>query len=189
MLPAGSIRPWPGNGRIAPSRSIAASCRPTWRTRVQVADARLRSPFRSGAAPHPRAARCGRDGVRRSGGGDRRGIRDHAGGGVAAPEGAAREQLCKGPCGRPATTLFGGCRRASGRGRMDRKVQEFLGAEAGRTGNGDSARQASAAQRAGVRTYREESVGVEVTEQETLATWWTIQTFGLAGAIAARCVL
>ena len=90
--------------------------------------------FRSGAPPHPRTAWSGRDGVRRSGGGDRRGIRDHAGGGVAAPEGAARERLCKGPCRRAAATLFGGCRRASGGGRMDRPVQEFLGAEAGNAG-------------------------------------------------------
>ncbi len=40
-----------------------------------------------------------RNGVRRGGRSDRGRVRDHAGGGLAAPQGAARERLCRRPGG------------------------------------------------------------------------------------------
>src|SRR3979490_3135687 len=147
MSRAESIRPRQKSGQTAPSLSIAARSRPTWRTRAQEADARLRRPGRSGAPSHPRTARCWGNGVRGSGRGDRGRVRDHAGGSVGAPQGAARERLCTGPGGGAKTTLFGGCRGASGGGCVDRSVQELLGAEVGRAGDGDRARQTGAAWR------------------------------------------
>ncbi len=80
-----------------------------------------------------------------SGGGDRGRVRDHAGGGVAASQGAARKRLCRRSGGRAKTTLFGGCRGASGGRHMDRSVQELLGTEARRAGDRDRARQTGAA--------------------------------------------
>ncbi|MGY3292361.1 putative ArsR family transcriptional regulator [Bradyrhizobium sp. LM3.6] len=42
------------------------------------------------------------------------------------------------------TTLFGRCRGPAGGGCMDRSIQKFLGAEAGRAGDRDRARQTRA---------------------------------------------
>src|SRR5262249_17872714 len=80
------------------------------------------------------------------------------GGRVAAPQGAARKRLCTGPGRGAKTAILGGCGRASGGGCLDRPVQEFLGAEAGRAGDGDRARQARAASRADDQTDREEGL-------------------------------
>src|SRR5262245_30963502 len=158
MSRAESIRPRQRSGQTGPSRSIAARSRRAWRIRAQEADAHLRSPGRSGAPSHPRTARCGGNGIWGSGRGDRGRVRDHAGGSVAAPQGAARERLCTGPAGGAKTTLFRGCCGASGGGCVDRSVQGLLGAEVGRAGDGDRARQTRAPSRINGQTDWEEGL-------------------------------
>src|SRR5262245_20482787 len=166
MSRAEAIRPRQRRGQTGRSPSIAARSRRTWRTRAQEADAHLRSPRRSGTPSHSRTARCWGNGVLRGGGGDRGRVRDHAGGSVAAPQGAARERLCAGPGGGAKTTLFGGCRGASGGGCVDWSVQELLGAEVGRAGDGDRARQTGAAWRANGQKDWEEGLAQIAHEKE-----------------------